>query len=459
MRNTKIIATLGPASKSAEVVVEMAKEGAEVFRINFSHGTAEEWDEYVRGIREAETERGPLSLAGDLQGPNARLGYIPSRLIEVGESLLLEPGDSTLERDRLPIPHEEVFDVLEVGDLLLIGDGVPMLKIEEVQRRRARAIVVKAGRISSRASVAVLGKRIPLPLFTKKDKRDLEYAVKRGFSHLMVSFVDSPKQLIEVRRELESLGAGDVAVFAKIETREGVRNLDEILRVSDGIVIARGDLGKHFGLEELPSLQRSLIVSARSARKPVYVATQLLTSMLNSPVPTRSEVVDVYNAVLEGVDGLMLTAETAVGAYPVEAVAWLARISTEAEKLASTTRPPATPIEGDLYFKVLEVVRDLAAKIVGEVVVYSFTGRTAEALSSLRPHGGFYVGVPNDRVARRVRALWGARPIVLEARDHKEGIEGLTHSLIKRSIARSGSSIIRVYSEKSKIFIEVLSIE
>ncbi len=444
MRKTKIIATIGPSSFDPKIIRRMIKEGVDGFRINFAHGTAKEWLEAVKIIRECEEEtREHVALIGDLQGPNVRVGDAKQQYLERGMEVQLLLAKSSEDKGVIPIPCREFFEVLDEGDRVVFADGEVVVEVKEVHPSGALGVVVTEGSIGPRKSVNIEGKRVPLPPLTAKDREDVVFAVKNGFSHIMVSFVESKEHVRLVRRFLDRVGGSDIWVLSKIETRRGVENLESIVSESDGIVVARGDLGKHFPLETLPGLQSVIINKARSNGRMVVLATQLLSSMVNNPTPTRSEVVDVYNAVVEGSDALMLTNETAVGKYPVAAICWLKRIILEAERHGRSD--VVKPQLRDLSFRFACGVVELASSLEAMLLVYSMTGRTAERISLYRPLRSFFVGVPNANVARRVRLLWGAHPIVADAKGYIEGLDKTRKMLVEQGMLGYGDTLVETY--------------
>lgn len=407
----KVVATLGPSSMG--LVEDLARAGADGFRVNMSHGDRGVWDEMVNAVRAAEGRVGrPLALIGDLEGPRVRLGSFEP--VRVGRGSVVELGGRGI-----PVDREELFSVLEPGDRVLIADGKVALRVEEAGEGWARARVESGSLIEPRKGVAVAGKDLPLPPLTDKDLRDLEYLASRPFSHVMVSYVRDAGHVEEVRARLRSLGAGHVRVIAKIETPSAVEKIRDIARASDGVVVARGDLGMHYPLEELPRIQARIIKGARIELKPVILATELLPSLLAGPAPARSDVVDVYTGARSGVDAMMLTSETAVGRHPVEAVAWLRRIVASALRGYKPWRPEPRGAEYRLARGIVELAENLGATLI----VYSRTGTFPGRISAFRPTRPYRVGVPTRTVARAVSILWGVEPIVVPARDYQEGLE------------------------------------
>jgi pyruvate kinase len=420
----KVLATLGPSSMDKGVVAGMAEAGASGFRVNLSHGGPGEWDSMVEAALAAEEAAGrPIALIADLEGPRVRLGeFEPVKVPPGGRVRLTVPGRLG---GGVPVDWPGFIDVLEEGDRVLVDDGRVVLVVERLGDGWVEAVAPEGGVLEPRKGVAVAGKDMPLPPLTGKDLRDLEYIARRPFSHVMLSYTRSPEHVGELRSHLRRLGAGGVGVIAKIETPGGVAEARSIAEASDAVVVARGDLGMHYPLEELPRVQAEIVEAARSAYKPVIVATQLLSSMVEEPTPSRSDVMDVYVSARMGVDALLLTAETAVGRYPVEAVRWLARI---AEAATRGYRPPAPEPEGREYQLAAGIV-EMAEKLRATLLVYSMTGRFPERLSAFRPSRPYHVGLPTREAARRVAILWGAVPHVVPAASYDEGLEKMEEQL------------------------------
>ena len=330
LRRVKIIATLGPASVEKGVIASLVVAGADVFRINMSHTDHPGLANYVRMIREIETELSrAIGILADLQGPKLRIGAFAegSAHLRKGDSFVFDsdpaPGDAT----RVQLPHPEILDALKVNDTILIDDGKVKLHVVETSPERARAVVDIAGQLSNRKGVSLPDTEIPITSMTVKDRADLEAALVEGVDWVAISFVQRPENVIEVKK----LTQGRALVMAKIEKPQAITRLEEVIEVSDALMVARGDLGVELPLEKVPGLQKRINRQARRMGRPVVVATQMLESMILSPLPTRAEVSDVATAVFEGADAIMLSAESAAGQYPQDAVATMSRIAEEVE--------------------------------------------------------------------------------------------------------------------------------
>ena len=445
-KRAKIIATLGPSSASGETVAAMMRAGADAFRVNFSHGSEENWRNYAKAVREAERRLGRwVALIGDLTGPSVRLGdLIKPIYVKRGEVVELRMARQS-NGEYVPVPLEEFFDGVEEGDELLVDEGRVRLRVLEVGVDRVKAQAVVDGVIKSRKSLAIFGKELDIPTFTERDARCARFAIEHGFDYVAMSFVRSGADVRLLRDFLSSEGGEGVRVISKIETKAGVERLEEIAAESDAIMVARGDLGNFFPLEEIPRLQREIIDTSLDLGRPVIIATQLLESLMYSPVPTRSEVVDVMVAVREGVDALMLAGETAAGRYPVEAVRWMRRIVERTEYEQRPLQRGYGAAEG-LYDRFARGIALLSESLGAKIAVYTRSGRTAARISRYRPSTDIYAGSSGERVARQLSILWGVSPIVLgKLRSREEALEVLISKLREERAVSFGDIVVLAY--------------
>ncbi len=410
----KILATLGPASREPEMIARLLQEGADAFRVNMSHGDHETHAATIAAIRAAEKEFGrPIAVLCDLQGPKLRVGTFKDgrAVIRHGSHFTLdrnpEPGDET----RVCLPHHELFGVLHKGQRLLIDDGKLRLKVIRAEPDAILCSAEVGGVISDRKGVNVPDAVVPVPALTEKDRRDLSFAVEHGADWIGLSFVQRPEDVAEARRLMGGYGA----LMAKIEKPSAVDRLEEIIELADGIMVARGDLGVELNPEEVPPLQKRIVAATRRSGKPVVVATQMLESMIESPAPTRAEVSDVANAIYDGADAVMLSAETASGAWPIEAVTIMHRIAAQVEndpgfqaRLHFTeVRPDATTADA-----LAEACAQIAQTVtVAGIIVFTGSGSTARRVSRERPPVPMLVLTPSQRTARRLALLWGAHAV------------------------------------------------
>ena len=330
LRNVKIVATLGPASSTYETIRALHEAGADVFRLNMSHGTHDEIAERHKIIRRVEEElSSPIAILADLQGPKLRVGVFANEaedLVE-GAKFRLDLDETPGDINRVCLPHKEIFDALEPGANLLVNDGKIRLQVEDCGSDYANCVVTTGGTISNRKGVNVPDVVLPLAALSAKDKKDLEFVCELGVDWLALSFVQRPADVLEAREMVR----GRASVLSKIEKPAAVQDFDAILDVSDGIMVARGDLGVELPVQNVPPIQKRLVRRCRREAKPVIVATQMLESMIESPMPTRAEVSDVATAIYEGADAIMLSAESAAGDYPIEAVTTMNNVAVEVE--------------------------------------------------------------------------------------------------------------------------------
>jgi Pyruvate kinase len=309
MQRTKIVATLGPASWSEETIKRLILEGVRIFRLNFSHADYEKFKEIVDTLRKFETQTRPITILGDLQGPVIRLGNFNSFRVNPGDDVVFVYAKETAESKKVPVPYAPFFEIVKEGNEVLVEGGALTFRVTKVSTGEAICQAMVEGEVKPRKTVTIRGKDVPLPTITEKDMKDIEFAVKAGIDVIALSFVRKPQDIQQLRDTLFDLGAEDVKIMAKIETRSAVESLESILQLSDAVLVARGDLANYYELEEIYRLQNFIIREARKQGKPSVVATQLLESMINNPIPTRSEVVDVITAVRMGADALMLAGE------------------------------------------------------------------------------------------------------------------------------------------------------
>jgi len=407
MRKTKIIATLGPPSWNSDIIRKLVKAGTDAFRINFSHGDESVWKRILENIASsASTEFIPL--IGDLQGPVIRTGDVEPFEVKKGDKVTFEFSEQSRGEKVIPLNEPAVFSSIEENDVLLIESGRLAFRVERIEDNTIHTIALIDGIVQSRKTFAIKGKDVPLPSLTPRDIEAVKFAVKNGFDYIALSFVRTERDVEKLRQLLSEMGSPETKIIAKIETRSAVNNLKGILEEADAALVARGDLAIYYDLEEVPEIQYQIIKQARAAGKPSIVATQLLDSMVEAPVPTRSEVVDIFIAIKEGADALLLTSETAAGKYPVESVLWLARIAEKAEKQEAEKVEPTI---SNLYYAVAKAAVSISNLLSASIIAYSKGGNTARRLSSFRPKNPLYVFSSNKRTVRQVRLFWGVTPI------------------------------------------------
>ena len=420
LRRVKIVATLGPASNDRATIERLFDAGADVFRVNMSHATHDGMRETIRMIRATSEARGrEIGVLVDLQGPKLRVGTFaagPVDLVE-GQTFVLDsdptPGDAT----RVYLPHPEILKALAPGHKMLIDDGKVALHIVEATPGRAVARVDVAGKVSNRKGVNLPDTEIPVSAMTPKDRADLDAALNEGVDWVAVSFVQRADDIAEVKKIVR----GRALVLAKIEKPQAIARLDEIMEISDALMVARGDLGVEMPLERVPGLQKRLTRGARRLGKPVVVATQMLESMINSPVPTRAEVSDVATAVFDGADAVMLSAESAAGQYPVEAVATMNRIAVEVERdpvyraIINAQRQSPEQTGADA---IAVAARDVAETLdVKAICAWTSSGSTAMRIARERPAPAVLALTPNRATARQLSIVWGVHAVTTKDAD------------------------------------------
>ncbi len=409
-RRTKIVATLGPAS--AGRIDELVDAGADVIRLNFSHGTQAQHAEWAGAVRSVERDKGrPLALIADLQGPKLRIGDLAAPVtVAKGQEVLVGPEGSEVD---LPVAPAVVGQVLEAGNDVLIDDGHVRLRVERVDNGRAVCSVIVGGTVESHKGVNLPGVALPIPSLTEKDISDLAFALDLEVDYVALSFVRSPDDVRDLRARIDSAGS-QARVIAKIEKAEAVHALGPIVDASDAVMVARGDLGVEIGPSAVPLLQKRMILAALERGRPVITATQMLESMLHSPEPTRAEASDVANAVLDGTSALMLSEETAIGEYPVEGVATMDTIARAVEpSLGHRHELPSAGDEPTVGEAISNAACDIAEALhATALVVPTFTGGSASAMARLRPRRPVVAIVHHDRVARRLVLEWGVIPLI-----------------------------------------------
>ncbi|MGC8969631.1 MAG: pyruvate kinase [Conexivisphaera sp.] len=435
-RRARVLATLGPASDGPGVVEAMVRAGADGFRLNFSHGTHEEKAAEVAAVRAAEGKLGGhIPIMGDLQGPTVRLGDFQPVQVSRGSRVVLTRDG----KEGVPVPSDEFFRLVEAGDEVAFEGGRIFARVVERSSGRAVVEALVEGTLAPRKTIAIRGKEYDLPSPTEKDLSDLRFIVEQGLEYVALSFVRTRDDVRRLREALSELGS-DAWIVAKVETIPGVENVDSIADEADAVLVARGDLGAKFPLEDMPFVQARIVGAARSHGRPSIVATQLLDSMMENPIPTRSEVVDVFTAIRDGADAVLLTGETAAGRHPVESVEWAARIVARAEEGYSPGR--ATMAEGATVYDTFALgVVELAEAVGAKIIAYSRSGNTARRISRHRPSVEAYVFTPDARVARRISLLWGVVPAgVLEVAD----LEELAAEAARRGIVEEGDRLVLV---------------
>ena len=436
IKRTKIVCTLGPASQSEEVLRELILNGLNVCRFNFSHGSHEEHKgriDMVKKVRE-ELNR-PIAILLDTKGPEIRTGNFadPEVLLEEGSEFTITMDEVVGTKEICTVSYKGLADDVKEGDSILIDDGLVGLRVKSVENGNIKCIVENSGIVKNHKGVNVPGVKINLPAITPKDISDIEFGIEEGIDMIAASFVRKASDVLAIREILEKNNAGDVLILSKIENQEGVENIDEILQVSDGIMVARGDLGVEIPTEEIPIVQKMIIKKCNELAKPVITATQMLDSMIRNPRPTRAEVTDVANAIYDGTDAIMLSGETAAGKYPVEAVKVMASIAKRIEQTLDYDR--MLKEKGSKNVTVTDAISHATCTTAVDlnasaIITSTSSGYTAKMVSKFRPQAPIIAATSNEAVMRRLALTWGVCPI-------KSALAGNTDEVIEKSIEAS----------------------
>ncbi|MDH7578102.1 MAG: pyruvate kinase [Bacillota bacterium] len=417
MRKTKIVCTIGPASDSLEVIMELIKAGMDVARLNFSHGTHEEHERRLNNLRRAAAELGSnLALMLDTKGPEIRIGRIKGDkvILHEGARVTLTTEEVEGDENRISVTYKGLPRSVKPGDTILLDDGMIGLKVLEAEGTEVHCEVIFGGELKSRKGVNLPGVPLDLPAVTEQDVADINFGIDHEVDFIAASFVRRAADVLAVRRLLEAREA-DIQIIAKIENEEGVTNLDEIIKVADGVMVARGDLGVEIPTEEVPLIQKKIIEKCNRTGKPVVTATQMLESMIRNPRPTRAEASDVANAILDGTDAVMLSGETAAGRYPVEAVRMMARIAERTEKALDygqllRKRAASAPrtITDAISHATCTTAEDLGA---AAIITATKSGFTARMVSKYRPRAPIVAVSPSEKVRRKLSLVWGVQAL------------------------------------------------
>lgn len=463
-RRTKIVATLGPVSSSLEVIRALAEAGVDAFRLNFSYGENVEHERLAGFVRkvQSETER-PLALIGDLRGPKIRLGEIDSpRTLKVGERVVLA-AEEKASAGELPLAPAAAVSALGPGHEVLIDDGSVRLRVESASRGRVVCTVVAGGEIDSYKGVNLPGVPLPIPSLTEKDLSDLKLALDLEFDFVALSFVRAAEDVVALR-ELITDRRSNTAVIAKIEMPQAIETLEEIIAAADAVIVARGDLGVEVGQVAVPLLQKRIIAASLEQARPVITATQMLESMITNPEPTRAETSDIANAILDGSSALLLSAETAIGAYPLEAVRFMDEIARAVEpSLDCWHRLPRTGEQTAVGQAISNAACDVAELLQAKAILApTFSGRTPAALARLRPRRPIIALSHNRHILRRLVLEWGVIPLEIPSCPNvdtlwRRSIEvARSHGLVERGdrVVITGGTAVNVAASTNVIKVE-----
>ncbi|MEM8749922.1 MAG: pyruvate kinase [Pseudomonadota bacterium] len=445
-RRVKILATLGPASNTQEMIRDLVLAGADVFRINMSHASHDVMRDTIKMIRNVEAELGyPIGILADIQGPKHRLGAFENGEIDVsvGHEIILDSDPTPGNEKRIHLPHPDILEAMQPGHRLLVNDGKVQLQVKETGDGWAKAVVLSGTWLADRKGVNLPDSELKSGALTEKDHKDLRAVLEEDIDWVALSFIQRPEDIAEARKICQ----GKVGILAKIEKPQAVQRLDEIIELSDAIMVARGDLGVEMPLEQVPSIQKKMVRKCRAAGRPVVVATQMLESMISSPVPTRAEVSDVANAVYEGADAIMLSAESAAGDYPLEAVKTMDSIAFAIEtdkgylSTIAAQRPEPEPTGADaISFAAAEIAHTLD---LSAIVCFTASGSTGLRAARVRPEKPILALSPVPETARRLALIWGTRCVITpDAKDLDDMVDKACRIAHREGLAKAGDRII-----------------
>jgi len=460
MKRTKIVCTIGPASDKKTTLKRLIKSGMNVVRLNFSHNVHAYHLKVIKSVRALAKEmKTPIAVLQDLQGPRIRLGNLPEQGIELRRGQKIALTTSKVLRGNIPVTYKKMHVDVKAGQRILIADGLIELRAEAIRGREIYCTVVNGGKISSHKGINLPDSAVSVPAVSEKDREDLAFGVRSGVDYVALSFVRSAADVQNLRdlikaneKKFKIKGAAPLKIIVKIERREAIEHIDEIIAAADGVMVARGDLGIELPAEDVPILQKNIVEKCLAAGKPVIVATQMLESMIVNPRPTRAEVSDVANAVIDHADAVMLSGETAGGKFPVEAVTYMAKTAAATE----------ASVYDDLVFKDKiekyapsgeafgSVARALAENVkANAILVFTLSGQTARIASRFRPELPIYAACVDERVARQLTLTWGARPFLLpKCKTTVELVKKGLGYLQKNKLVRRGDKVVVIVGTK-----------
>jgi len=446
---TKIVCTIGPASRSPEVLEQLILAGMNVARLNFSHGTQSEHQKVIAAVRKISGRLNmPVAVLQDLAGPKIRIGKIESGQItlESGAQFILTTRKVPGNENEVSVNYSDLPKDVHPGDSLLLSDGALELEVLETNGQNIRCQVIIGGPLSSFKGINLPTSSIKALSLTEKDKKDLDFGIDQGVDYIALSFVRSKADVMAAKRFMEEKGSA-IPIIAKIEKHEALKNIDEIIPIVDGIMVARGDLGIEMPLEKVPLVQKSLIQKSNLACKPVITATQMLRSMVDNPRPTRAEVADVANAVLDGTDAVMLSEETAIGKYPVEAVSMMARIAEDAES-GFPFEEWIQRVEKETEKSIPEAVGHAACKLAeslnaASIITFTQSGSTARLAAKYRPKQPILAPTPLEKTFRSLALIWGVVPVLGESiKDTDEIVDRAFKAALESGLVKKGQRIV-----------------
>lgn len=449
MKKTKVVCTIGPASESVDRLVDLIQKGMDVARLNFSHGSRQEHRARIANIKSARANCGSqTAILLDTKGPEIRTGKFDQEeiLLEQGQDFTITMEEVLGSAQRCTVSYKQLTEDVKIGDTILIDDGLIELRVIAIEGPEIRTTVVNSGTIKNNKGVNVPNVKINLPAITPKDREDILFGIENDIDFIAASFVRKALDVMAIREILEEHNATHIQIISKIENQEGVDNIEEILQVSDGIMVARGDLGVEIPTEEIPIVQKMIIEKCNRVGKPVITATQMLDSMIRNPRPTRAEVTDVANAIYDGSDAIMLSGETAAGKYPVEAIETMSRIAKRIEEtldykeLLHRHQKRETTITSAISHATCTVANDVHAQAI---ITATTSGYTARAVSSFRPEAPIIASVNKEYVSRQLSLVWGVHSVIIEeVESTDEMFERAVAASIDANLVQSGDTVV-----------------
>lgn len=451
MKRTKIICTLGPATSKKTTLKALIRAGMDIARFNFSHGSHEEHAQRVDMVKNLREElNAPVAMLLDTKGPEIRTGLLKDGkkvMLEAGSEFVLTTGDYVGDSHKVAITYQELYKDVKKGGRILIDDGLIELRIEDIKNQEIHCRVVNGGELGEHKGVNVPYVKVKLPGITEQDKKDILFGITQEFDYIAASFVRDARAIREIRALLDANGGKDIGIIAKIENAEGVENIDEIIQVSDGVMVARGDLGVEIPASEVPHIQKMIIQKCNENYVPVITATQMLDSMIRNPRPTRAEVADVANAIYDGTDAIMLSGETAAGKYPLEALKMMVEIAEQTEPnldyaIHRTNRNMYRQgrVSSAVGMAAVQAATDLEAKAI---VTPTMAGQTALLISSFRPRMPIYAVTPNETYQHRMQLVWGVTALKGYEKESTDRIIDQAMNVVRRKrLIKKGDLVV-----------------
>lgn len=450
MRCTKIVCTIGPASGELQILTEMIRSGMDVARLNFSHGTHEEHAAMIDKIRRAsEIAEKQIAILLDTKGPEIRIGSFKQSPINLknGDIFTLTTEEIEGDQDRVTVTYQKLPQRVSPGDFILINDGLIELQVEKIEGKEVICRVIVGGELSNRKGVNLPGIAVDLPALTEKDYDDLQFAIKHRVDFIAASFIRTASDVLDIKKVLEDGDSGHIKIIAKIESKQGVDNIDQILEVADGVMVARGDLGVEIPPEEVPLAQKLIIKKSNNQGKPVITATQMLESMTNNPRPTRAEVADIANAIMDGTDAIMLSGETAAGKYPLLAVKMMAKIAERTDQslpygdiLIKNSLTRQNNVTSAISYATCQTAYDLDA---AAIITATKSGYTARMVSKYRPKSPIIASTPHGETIRQLMLVWGVYPLLgIETGSTDEMIDNSVNAALKEGLIKQGDLVV-----------------